>query len=591
MPVRVLLAPTVEPGAGTGHLSRCLRMLPRLGPGARILIPPDSPAAAAFRIPPGLMVPGLEGRWDLIVLDRKRTDLAELSRFLEAGPVAALDEGGEARAFTPFLIDTLPLPRGRGLPNIGDSGFLDLPDRTAERVRGFDRVLLSFGGEDPAGLSGSLARRLIRRRIFRPEQLTVVTGPLFRSQELPSGVAVVGGVSRLPDIFPEYDLLFTSFGLTAYEAAAAGLPVILLNPSGYHRTLARIAAFPEIGVLRPSIFRLRRLLSGPAGLQQRCGRIPGTAGGDRRDLAEFLRELPIRSSAACPVCGTGPNPASERFHDRSFFRCVACGMHYLLSVSGEKKEYRKEYFFEEYRTQYGRTYLEDFDSILASCRPRAAAVRALLRGSASNSPSMPPAILDVGCAYGPFLAAAREAGFEPFGIDVAEDAVRWVSGHLDIPAATSDVLAFDPVESFGRTGFDAVTLWYVIEHFPDLAALLAKIRGLLPTGGVLAFSTPNGSGISMRSNRRRFLSRSPVDHFTIWSPRIAREVLARYGFSLKRVRVTGHHPERFPVLGTATTGTGVPARLLRSAILGISRLFGLGDTFEAYAVKRKEPGT
>jgi hypothetical protein len=102
---------------------------------------------------------------------------------------------------------------------------------------------------------------------------------------------------------------------------------------------------------------------------------------------------------------------------------------------------------------------------------------------------------------------------------------------------------------------------------------------------VFAFSTPNAAGISGRRNLGEFLERSPGDHVTVWTPRIARRVLARYGFEVKRIRVTGHHPERFPAAG-GISPDGVLARVLRAA----SRILGLGDTFEVYAVMRGGPG-
>jgi len=100
---------------------------------------------------------------------------------------------------------------------------------------------------------------------------------------------------------------------------------------------------------------------------------------------------------------------------------------------------------------------------------------------------------------------------------------------------------------------------------------------------VLAFSTPSSYGISARKNMRVFLSKSPQDHWTIWSPRLCKKVLARYGFKLCKVVVTGHHPERFPVLGKLVQ-SGKKCCLYQ-LLLFISRIFRLGDTFEAYAVK------
>jgi hypothetical protein len=128
----------------------------------------------------------------------------------------------------------------------------------------------------------------------------------------------------------------------------------------------------------------------------------------------------------------------------------------------------------------------------------------------------------------------------------------------------------------------AVTLWYVLEHFPDADGVLTKAAALLSTGGVLAFSTPNGRGISARLSLHNFLQKSPADHYTIFSPRKLKKILGRYELTLRRVRVTGHHPERFPgLLGMMAGRSAIAARALRS----VSVLFGLGDTFEAYAVK------
>jgi SAM-dependent methyltransferase len=134
----------------------------------------------------------------------------------------------------------------------------------------------------------------------------------------------------------------------------------------------------------------------------------------------------------------------------------------------------------------------------------------------------------------------------------------------------------------GRELFNVITLWYVLEHFEEPGKALAAINGLLKTGGVLAFSTPSASGISRKKSLHTFLENSPADHVTIWDPRRTAAVLKHYGFRLKKRVVTGHHPERFPRLFAIL-------RLLRFCF-ALSRIFGLGDTFEAYAVKVRDCG-
>jgi 2-polyprenyl-3-methyl-5-hydroxy-6-metoxy-1,4-benzoquinol methylase len=110
-------------------------------------------------------------------------------------------------------------------------------------------------------------------------------------------------------------------------------------------------------------------------------------------------------------------------------------------------------------------------------------------------------------------------------------------------------------------------MWYVIEHLTGLRAALAQVNALLEPGGVFAFSTPSFAGISRRKSLTAFLRNSPGDHWTIWDPRRCKKMLAAYGFKVKKIVVTGHHPERFNKM--------------------ISRVLGLGDTFECYAIKVK----
>jgi 2-polyprenyl-3-methyl-5-hydroxy-6-metoxy-1,4-benzoquinol methylase len=186
-------------------------------------------------------------------------------------------------------------------------------------------------------------------------------------------------------------------------------------------------------------------------------------------------------------------------------------------------------------------------------------------------------LLDIGCAYGPFLAAAREDGFAASGIDPAEDAVQYVQKELGIPA----VAGFFPNCALPSPApYDVVSLWYVIEHFTDAVTVLSEIRKILKPGCILAFSTPSYSGVSARSSLKDFLSKSPSDHFTIWSPKMCRKALALAGFKVKKISVSGHHPERFPFFGRFAEARKNRAYWL---LYLISRIFKLGDTFEVYA--------
>jgi SAM-dependent methyltransferase len=200
-------------------------------------------------------------------------------------------------------------------------------------------------------------------------------------------------------------------------------------------------------------------------------------------------------------------------------------------------------------------------------------------------------MLDVGCAYGPFLAAAKARGHAPSGLDAAEEAADYVRRELGIPAAAGDFLDLAAASSLGGP-FDVLSMWYVIEHFERLDKALRNAAALVRPGGILALSTPSLEGATGRFDRRGFFARSPEDHFTLWEPSRAKAILDAYGFRVVRIRITGHHPERLPGLRFLAARRG--PRLFDSlcAALGalVSRAFGLGDTFEIYAIREKALG-
>ncbi len=596
----ILLVPAGGGGEGMGHLNRCL-LLARQWSGptafltrfmdaaARVFLAEQLAAWKGRPRPRALEAPPAGRTWGLVVVDKRGTSLRELVRLEQLGPTVLLDEGGSARETAPFLVDTLPGLKSRGPANVASTRLLALPPRRRKRFPRLRRALVSFGGEDREGLSGKLVECLIDRRHFPASRITVVQGAFFGKRRWPRGVVARGHAEGLADELWKYDIVFTHFGITSLEALASGVPVILFNPSRYHRLLGKNAGIPDIGVGRPRVGRLRALLRDHRALRNSVEEFNRRIGTESPvKLAPLLLSLEPKGSSRCPVCGGGPGRVIARFPDRTYRRCVPCGIVHAQDFARRGDRYGREYFFSEYRAQYGRTYLEDFKNIRALCAPRARVISGLLRrhpaGATGGAVAGAPvgAIVDVGCAFGPFLDALREEGLKGFGVDVSADAVRYVRRVLGFPAVRG------PFESLPRETLPrriaGVTFWYVLEHFADVDGVLRRAGAMLGPGGVLAFSTPNGRGISARADLLAFLRASPADHFTIFSPRGLRALLARYGFSLRLVRVTGHHPERFPgFLGRIGRGDGIASR----ALLLASGLFRLGDTFEAYAVKTR----
>jgi 2-polyprenyl-3-methyl-5-hydroxy-6-metoxy-1,4-benzoquinol methylase len=582
--MRILISPATKEGEGSGHLRRSLALLQALGGDARLLYEQADGGErdallAALGLAPGS--PRLQRRlgendaWDLIVLDRRATPPAEVRRLFERGCIVGLDEGGSRRDCLPYLIDTLPGIDFRHAPNVRSFQLPAYPQARRECQDPVIRsVLVSFGGEDPAHLSERLLALLLKGSAYGFSEVTVVEGPLFGPRTWPDAVKVLRRPPRLVDRLSAYDLVFCSYGLTCFEALAAGAAVILLNPTRRHRRLSRRQGLPEIGVKTPRPAKLRRLLAQP----ERLSGLPGRAAGldaapPGESLPALLSGLDSPARSGCPLCGGGPSPAVARFPRRTYVRCRGCGLVYLLSFSPKRQDYEGEYFFNEYRRQYGRTYLEDFGAIKQRAAGRLALIGRWIGGGPKGR-----RLLDVGCAYGAFQQAAHETGYQTLGVERGRESSRYVREQLGLECLTAD---FETQATPGS--FDVVSMWFVIEHFQRLDGVLEKTAALLKPGGIFAFSTPNGSGISARKNRKKFLRSSPQDHYSLWFPSRVRKQLKRFGFRVLATKVTGHHPERFPL----------PAGLKGKAgpfLAALSRIFRLGDTFEVYALKTKQPG-
>jgi len=103
-----------------------------------------------------------------------------------------------------------------------------------DRREGTPSVLVTMGGSDPAGLTLKALKAL--DRLPGDFRVVVVLGPGFLHEELLSAslpgmrrcCEVLRDVRNMADIMSRADLAVASFGVTAYELAAAGVPAIYL---------------------------------------------------------------------------------------------------------------------------------------------------------------------------------------------------------------------------------------------------------------------------------------------------------------------------------------------------------------------------
>ena len=110
--------------------------------------------------------------------------------------------------------------------------------------------------------------------------------------------------------------------------------------------------------------------------------------------------------------------------------------------------------------------------------------RALLLGEARPGDR----VLDLGCGAGRFVAALREAGAEPIGVELAEAALE--RARANVPGADLRLVEDDGSLPLEHASVDLVWCSEVLEHIPDTAHLLLEVRRVLRPGGRLLVTVP-----------------------------------------------------------------------------------------------------
>lgn len=227
--------------------------------------------------------------------------------------------------------------------------------------------------------------------------------------------------------------------------------------------------------------------------------------------------------------------------------------------------YNDQYFLDDYLKSYGKTYEEDRENIY---RLSDARLKVIKKYKPSGK------LMDVGAAMGFFLDRAKTMAYETMGIEISSFAANYA-------AKSHTIFKEDLFEVELKEKVDVLSLWYVVEHFDDLKALLKKLDSFLKPGGVLAFSTPNGAGISQRLKRNNFIHNSPQDHYTILDKASLKKLLEPLAYKFLKTRSSGIHPQRFYNNLPAICKL-IPEKWYRF----IAQKTNLGDTFEIYFKKK-----
>jgi len=153
-----------------------------------------------------------------------------------------------------------------------------------------------------------------------------------------------------------------------------------------------------------------------------------------------------------------------------------------------------------------------------------------------RDPSMIPfvgegKILDVGCGMGLALAAYRERGWTPFGVELSPVAARYAREVLGLPVYQGELLD----ARFPPEFVDVVLFRHTLEHMPSPSVELREAHRVLRDSGLLVVMIPNAAGLDARLFGRWWVAWDLPRHLFHFTPRTASALLAKAGFRVQKI--------------------------------------------------------
>lgn len=177
-------------------------------------------------------------------------------------------------------------------------------------------------------------------------------------------------------------------------------------------------------------------------------------------------------------------------------------------------------------------------------------------------------ILDVGCAMGTFLKAAKERKWDVHGVEFSSAAAKKAIKLFGKQKIHLGTLAFAP---FPKNFFDCITMFDVIEHMDDPVAVLRECRSFLRPGGVLIVETANIDSLVAKIRKKQwgyFL----LGHLVYFSRKTLRLALQKAGF--RSVDIL--YGDEVSVVRKASLYSS-PFSKIRAFLFGSVRKIGIGD--------------
>jgi|SRR3989338_953182 len=246
----------------------------------------------------------------------------------------------------------------------------------------------------------------------------------------------------------------------------------------------------------------------------------------------------------CIICGSSDFISLYLTHDRMFdisgeYRVKKCKKCLLLFIDPQptaaalNQHYPSKKYY-SYTVSQKRNVFGVLRSYLVKNYYKPNLIASIFSKLVKNVPAMPSykkngKILDIGCGTGDTLILLQELGWEAYGIEIDNNAVKTARkrGLTRVQLGTHK-----DIFKFPDNYFDSIRLYHVIEHLDDPLTCLELIHKKLKRDGELILGTPNYSSLTSKIFGKYWYNLDIPRHEFVFSPRNLQELVKKSGFKI-----------------------------------------------------------
>lgn len=227
----------------------------------------------------------------------------------------------------------------------------------------------------------------------------------------------------------------------------------------------------------------------------------------------------------CLVCNSQNIGAIKGYEMHQLGKCNDCGFVFMLRIPSQQElaDYYSVYSYgkEQYLSPLT---IDSYNKLLDEMEPY----------RRSNN------LLDVGCGQGWFLDVAKKRGWNVYGTEYSDVAVKKCRDRgINILQGDLNPADFKGIE------IDVIVSFEVIEHINHPNSELQKIYSLLRKGGLFYLTTPNFNCYLRHQVKDKFSVIHYPEHLSYYTPTTLHRVLKQNGFKKNKMLTTGISITRF----------------------------------------------